>query len=292
MTTRPRLLVIGARGFLGGHLMASDDPRFELTGAGRTGCEIPLDITEAHCVERAFEIVRPDIVALVAAMADIDVCERDSSAAFRTNVTGALLVAAECARRGAHLLFASSGAVFDGTWAAYREESVPTPLSVYGSTKAEAEKAIAALIPDAIVVRLSLLLGLPVHPGTNSLTERLRNAFQRAEPIRAPAHEYRNAIDATTAARWMLDLAAAPQARGVFHLGASDALSRYEIAVALATALGYPADLVTPEDARPRPDRAPRGRHHLLIPERIAQFSSVPVPTCREAIERCVHALT
>jgi dTDP-4-dehydrorhamnose reductase len=291
MTGRPRLLVIGARGFLGGHLMASHDPRFDFTGAGRTGCEIPLDITDQPCVERVFEIVRPDIVALVAAMADIDACERDSAAAFRTNVTGAQRVAAACARRGARLLFASSGAVFDGTSAAYREHSAPNPLSVYGSTKAEAEKTVAALVPDAIVVRLSLLLGLPVHPGTNSLTERLRDALQVAEPVRAPAHEYRNAVDAATAARWMLDLAAAPNARGVFHLGASDALSRYEIAVALAQALGYPADLVTPDDGPPRPGRAPRGRHHLLIPERITQFSSVPVPACREAIERCVHAV-
>jgi dTDP-4-dehydrorhamnose reductase len=291
MTGRLRLLVIGARGFLGGHLMASNDPRFDFTGAGRTGCAIPLDITDPPCVERAFEIVRPDIVALVAAMADIDACEHDPATALRTNVTGALLVAAECARRGARLLFASSGAVFDGTAVAYFEDSAPTPLSVYGSTKAEAEKTIAALVPGAIVVRLSLLLGLPVHPGTNSLTERLRDAFQRAEPVRAPAHEYRNAIDAATATRWMLDLAAAPQARGIFHLGASDALSRYEIAVGLASALGYPAYLVTPDDDRPRPGRAPRGRHHLLTPERVAQFSSVPVPTCREAIERCVDAL-
>ena len=52
MTGRPRLLVIGARGFLGGHLMASQDPRFDFIGAGRTGCEIPLDISKSELDRR------------------------------------------------------------------------------------------------------------------------------------------------------------------------------------------------------------------------------------------------
>jgi dTDP-4-dehydrorhamnose reductase len=289
MSARPRLLVIGARGFLGGHLVTREDERFQSIGAGRRECEVELDITDAASVERAFESVQPKIVVLAAAMADIDACERDPVRSFQTNVAGARTVAQACAKHSTRLLFASSGAVFDGTAAAYRETDPPSPLSVYGSTKAEAEGVVMGLLRDAIVVRLSLVLGMPVWRGTNSLMERLRDAFQKGKPVSASVHEHRNAIDAETAAQWILDLAAAPDARGVFHLGSSDAPSRYEIVRTMAEAMGYSADMAVPDEDAPR--RAPRGRHHLLLPERVGRFSRVAVPTCREAIERCVHAL-
>ncbi len=115
MSTRPRLLVIGANGFIGGHLVHAAAGRFACTPAARTKCEVLVDIGDPASVAAAFEKERPRMVVLLAAMADIDRCQRDPGAARETNVAGAGNVARECARAGARLLFASSGAVFDGT---------------------------------------------------------------------------------------------------------------------------------------------------------------------------------
>src|SRR5271170_59541 len=166
-----RLLVIGARGFLGGRLIESRDDRFEF-------CGTPCDITDAASVRAAFETARPEIVALTAAIADIDRCEKEPDLARAVNVGGVENVARECARRGARLLFTSSGAVFDGEAPEYRESDPPSPLSVYGKTKADAEHIIQQILPDAAIVRLSTALGYSVSGGNNALLDRLQSAFR------------------------------------------------------------------------------------------------------------------
>jgi len=159
-------------------------------------------------VRSALEQTRPDVVALAAGLSDIDDCERRPAIARATNVVGAANVARECARVGARLVFASSGAVFDGDAPEYAEGGSPNPLSVYGKTKAEAEREVTAECPGAIVVRLSLVLGIGLARGTNSWLDRVRAKFEAAQPVIVARDEYRNAIDVENAAQWMLDLAA------------------------------------------------------------------------------------
>ena len=289
-TAALRLLVIGANGFIGGRLAQAARGRFTVIAAGRNHCEIPADITDPASVAAAFDSARPDVVALTAGLADIDLCERDPAKACETNVTGTRNVASECARTGARLLFTSSGAVFDGACLEYREDSLPRPANVYGASKAEAEQMVTELLPESVIVRLSLVLGFPVRPRTNALLEKLQSSWNSGETVTVPAYECRNAIDVDTAVAWMLDLAANPDAGGIFHLGSSEALSRYEIARALAHTMGYSPELVG-AGQEPPAGRAPRGRSEFLNPVRIARFSSTPVPTCRQAVERCVHAV-
>jgi dTDP-4-dehydrorhamnose reductase len=303
-----RLLVIGAGGFLGGRLMQSVNPRFEMIAANRPHC----DITDPASVRATFEQARPDIVVLTAALADIDRCQKEPAIAYAINVTGAENVARECARTGARLLFTSSGAVFDGNAERYLESDplpdgrgsaeppcvsmrtdaklllTESPISIYGQTKAEAERVLREIVPNVVIMRLSLVLGHAPQGGTNALLDKLHAAFQKGDPVSAPIKEYRNAIDAETLVSWILDLAAAPQAAGIFHLGSTDAMSRFEIVSRLAESMGYSKALVRPAGA-PDPDRAPRGRCHLLVPARIREFSAVPAPTCAEAIERSVN---
>jgi dTDP-4-dehydrorhamnose reductase len=276
-----KVLVIGASGFLGGSILRSHDPRFEFIGPDRSVC----DITNAVSIRETFDSVRPKIAVLCAALADIDRCENHPDVAHTINVEGAKTVASECARSGARLLFTSSGAVFDGTAETYHESDPTHPISVYGKTKAEAEEAIREIVPDAVIVRLALVLGFSPHGGTNALLDKLHAALKQGSAVRAPADEYRNAIDAGTLTQWMLDLAT--EASGIFHLGSSDAISRYQLVRNLAESMGYPSDLVLPADSSPY--RAPRGRRHMLVPEKIRQHSRVPVPTSLQTIERCIH---
>jgi dTDP-4-dehydrorhamnose reductase len=287
---RLRLLIVGARGFLGSYVATLGQGRFECLPAGRNSSAVRLDIIDAGGARRTLEQTRPSVVVLTAALSDIDDCERRPAIARQINVAGAANIARACAHVGARMLFTSSGAVFDGEAPEYTEDSSPNPLSVYGKSKAEAEHIVAAECPGAVVVRLSLVLGAGLSPGTNSWLDKLRGKLAAAQPVTAPADEYRNAIDVETAAQWILDLAAAPAARGIFHLGSADALSRFEIARHLALAWGYPVDLVTAASGE-IPNRAPRGRRHMLRSARIAEFSGVPVPTCHQSLERCVHAV-
>ena len=255
MTAAPRMLIFGSRGFLGGWMAAAAARRFDVVAAEG---EERADIRDASACRRVMEAVRPEIVVLTAAISDIDRCEREPQSAEAVNVGGPANIARECARMGARLLFTSSGAVFDGTQAAYDENDTPAPVSVYGWTKLRAERAVASLLPEAVVVRLSLVIGLAHHSGTNALLNRLLACWAEGLTVEVPADEYRNALDAATLATMLVELAANPGAVGIYHAGSANALSRLEIACGLAQAFGYSRELVQPQ-LEAAVGRAPRG---------------------------------
>jgi len=281
-----RLLIFGARGFVGGCLASAARALFQVIPSDWNG---RVDIADPEACRQVFEAARPDVVCLLAAISDIDRCEREPGFAEAVNVQGPENIARECRRTGARLLFTSSGAVFDGSAAGYVETDPPSPVSVYGRTKARAERVVADILPGAVVIRLSLVLGLAPHAGTNAMVNKLLAAWKAGRRVQAPVQESRNAIDAATLASVLLEMAAGDELRGIYHAGATNALSRFEIARRLALAFGYPEELIEPQ-ANAASGRAPRGLCEYLRTEKLAGICRTRIPTCEEAIERCAQA--
>ncbi len=293
--TLPRLLIIGSSGFLGQHLARKAADSFSVyegdVAAPPVERGVAIDITSAASVNAAFDATRPDAVILLAAISDIDQCELHPELAEAVNVCGAVNVVAACRQSAARLLFTSSAAVFDGTRRGYRESDPTTPVSVYGRTKALAEERIAAELPSAVILRLALVVGFAEGAGTNAMLNKFEAKLRAGETVLFPDFEYRNPIDAATLSDVMLELLTGDAAAGIFHVGATAAISRFELGVRLASRMGYSSQLVQPQ-TQPTPGRAPRGLDHFLLTERIGAVCRVPMPDCDVVIERAIHGTT
>jgi dTDP-4-dehydrorhamnose reductase len=290
-----RLFVIGASGFVGSRLCQAAERTFDVVrGARRVRAEpgwVAIDIADPASVEAAFERARPRFVTLLAALSNIDRCEQERLEAESINAGGAMHVAQACARCGAGLLFTSSDAVFDGERGFYREDDVPRPLNWYGETKARAERAVAEMLPAATIVRLSLVLGTSAAAGGNSYLEKVVGNLTSGNAIVSPTYEYRNPIDVETLCALLVELTLSTSASGVFHIGASDKISRFELARTIAARLGHDAGLVVPQ-TEPVVGRAPRGRDTFLGTARVRTVCRTPIPTCQQVIERALGPLS
>lgn len=289
---KPRLLIIGSQGFLGGYAVEEAKCIFEVLECGRnfTGDSgVRIDITDEHSVKAGFERAAPEFVLLLSAVSDIDRCQEFPDQARAVNWRGAEHVAEACARSNARLLFASSAAVFDGERHGYSEEDPVNPLNVYGETKAMAETSVLALVRTAIVVRFALILGFSGRPGTNALLDRLSARWNAGGTVALPIFEKRNPMDARTAARLMTNLLSQPEISGIFHLGSTDPVTRYDLGARLALRMGY-AGRVEPEEA-PNADRAPRGKDHYLLTDKVRKACSIQIPTSDEVIARCFDGI-
>jgi dTDP-4-dehydrorhamnose reductase len=288
----PRLLVIGARGFLGTFVARIAGAEYQVVRADRTQVndetDVVVDVAEKTSVEAAMAGVRPDAVILLAAISNIDRCQREPEIARSVNLDGAEHVANACARSGARLLFTSTGAVFDGFKRGYREEDAVNPLSVYGETKAQAETIVQALTPSAVILRVSLVVGWTGKERTNSLLDSMIRRWNSGQIVSATIQESRNPIDAGTLARWIVELLSDNRNRGIFHTGATEALTRYELARGIADRLNIPAHLVR-QESQSVPGRAPRGAHHWLLTDKISRACATQAPSCQEVIERCLN---
>lgn len=287
-----KLLIIGAKGFIGAHLARTASDRFDVILGDVAACqpdsEVAIDITDARSVRETFERVRPDVVVLLAAISDIDACEEQKDRAEEVNVLGAVRVAQECASGGARLIYTSSAAVYDGSRHGYSEDEEPNPVSTYGRTKARAEVEILRILPAAIILRPALVLGFGDGHQTNAFLNKLEASLRAGRPVMVPDFEFRNPIDAATLCECMLKLAAAPDAHGIFHVGATESVSRFELVRRLAERMGYASALVVAQTA-PVPGRAPRGIDHYLLTGKIHTITGIEMPNCDQVIERCLN---
>jgi dTDP-4-dehydrorhamnose reductase len=123
-------------------------------------CRREMDIADPEDVERAFERWQPWAVINAAGYVGVDHAEGDAERCFRENTLGPEMLARLCARDGVRLVTFSSDLVFDGHRSEpYVEGDGVAPLSVYGRSKAEAERRVLHCNGEALVVRTSAFFG-------------------------------------------------------------------------------------------------------------------------------------
>src|SRR2546423_9672120 len=159
-----KALVIGASGLVGGALVrVLERSGVEVVAAVRSRPlpgALALDVSDASAVERAFATTRPDVAFLVVNVpGGVDRCEDHPDEAYDVNVAGTRHVAAAAAQHGATVVHYSTDYVFDGKSGPYAEADTPSPVSVYGRTKLEAEQAVQALAPRHLIVRTTAVYG-------------------------------------------------------------------------------------------------------------------------------------
>ena len=152
---RPRALITGGAGFIGGHIVRRLRERgYEVyaiddlsTGSASnvSGAQlIELDITDASTA-RVVEQIRPDVVVHAAAQTSVPASHADPARDRAVNYDGTLNVL-----RGAQLagtrrfVFLSSGGAIYGETTLATETDEPRPVSPYGLNKLAAEHEIAA----------------------------------------------------------------------------------------------------------------------------------------------------
>jgi dTDP-4-dehydrorhamnose reductase len=219
----PRAIITGAAGLIGQYLVKTARrwaPDWDVRGLTRAD----LNLTDHANVERTWQSIKPDAVIHCAALSRTQDCEQDPDLARRINVEVTTHLAQ--LSRDIPFMFLSSGEVFDGRTGWYRETDEPNPLNIYGRTKLEAEQAVMRN-PGHTVVRIVLTAGTSAT-GIRSFVEDMCRTAQAGKDVTLYADEFRCPLPAGVIARAVLELVDRKQP-GLYHLGGSERLSRWEI---------------------------------------------------------------
>lgn len=236
MLQRPRLLITGGSGYLGQRLVRCAQARWDVTAthfshqSSIPGCRwARLDVRDADQVSRLFEQVAPQVVIHTAAL-------RSGEDLNRVNVDGTRHVFLAAARVGARMIHLSTDALFDGRQGNYVESDSPSAITPYGRSKAGAEALLAELMPQATVVRISLIYGFDT---LDHQTHWMLEMLCQGQLVRLFTDERRCPIWVETLAAALIELATQYHA-GVLHVAGGQAppevgqaLDRYEFGTRL-----------------------------------------------------------
>ncbi|RPH79567.1 MAG: SDR family oxidoreductase [Nitrospiraceae bacterium] len=223
----PRAIITGAAGLIGQYFVNTAHrwaPGWNVQGLSRA----ELELTETSKVAAHIHALKPDLLIHCAALSRTKACEQDPDQAHRINVE----VTAHLAQlsQGISFIFLSSGEVFDGKTGWYSEADEPNPINIYGQTKLEAEQVVLQN-PHHTVVRIVLTSGTSQN-GDRSFVEDMCQAARAGKDVPLYADEFRCPLPAGVIARAIWELADRQQP-GLYHLGGSERLSRWEIGEAL-----------------------------------------------------------
>lgn len=242
--SRPPLLILGATGSLGrAFARACVHRSIEHVLLGRAD----MELRDPDSIARALDRYRPWAVINAAGWVRVDDAEARPDDCREANTEGPIRLGVEAAARGISTVNFSSDLVFDGRAEdSYVETDLPSPLGIYGESKARMEEGIAALPGRHLVVRSAAFFSaLDIYNFAHAVAA----AGSRGERLRA-AHDL---VVSPTYLPHLIDAAldlVIDGEQGLWHLTNATPVSWAAFGAMIANDLGLPSGSIEPVAAR------------------------------------------
>ena len=285
-----RYLVTGASGLLGLNFSLNKSKKHSIVGVVNQNSleNVPfevktLDLSDPDVLEPLIDEVKPDVVLNCAAIANLDVCEKNPELAWKLNTELPGNLAGLALRKGYKLVHISTDCVFDGIKGNYREEDEVNPLSIYAETKYQGERKVIQTCKDAIIARVNFY-GFSLN-GRRSLVEFFINNLKAGQ-------EMKGFTDVYFCPLMVLDLGdilekmVEHDLRGLYHVLSSECISKYDFGQRVASRFGLAGDLIKPSSVNDGGLLVKRSPNLTLSTDKISSALGEKMPSQAHGLNR------
>lgn len=200
-----------------------------------------LDVRKKDDVIKTIEAFQPDHIVHLAALTDMEYCEKNFEDSYRTNTESVLFLSHQAFKRNIPFLYISTAGIFDGEKDLYNEYDQPNPLSIYGKSKYFGE-VLTKNIPKSIVIRAGWMMGGGPKKDKkfiNKIIMQLKAGKKELhvvdDKLGTPCYTH----DLARSIYYLLDT----EQYGVYHGACDGAASRYDVAEYLLELLGLEGEV-------------------------------------------------
>lgn len=282
MQAAKKILITGASGFLGYHLIRLAAAKgYEVYAQYNSGTitferctPIQFDLRSYIDMGNMIDDIEPDVVIHAAALADAARCQKEPQLSYAINVEATQNLAGICSDYQVPFVFTSTDLVFDGTKGDYTEEDAPNPLMIYGEHKVLAEQEVMKVYPESLIVRCPLMFGA-LEASARTYFSTFIRGLQEGKEAKLFHDEYRSVCGAKSVAEGVLHLS--EEASGIFHVAGAQRASRYEFGCAAAAAFGLDKSLLKSISQKDIPSANPRPADVSLNISKARAFGYAPL---------------
>lgn len=286
-----RLLVTGASGLLGLNLcLVASKHGSEVVGLVHSHPlqGVPFSIRQVDLLNTQQALVdmrglEPDAIIHCAAMADLNLAERNPDLAYRLNGDVPGILAGAAGEWGIPFVHISTDAVFDGSKGHYVETDTPNPLSVYAKSKLVGERAVLKANQDALVLRV-VFFGWSLS-GKRSLSEFFFSNLQAGQSIKGFSDTFFCPLYVEDLAEVLLEMLRL-ELKGIYHVVSRECISKYDFGVRIASKFGFNPELIQPVRMSELKRDAPRSHNLTLNPAKAQNAMGHALPSIDEGIDR------
>ncbi len=263
MVLKQEVAVIGASGFMGTSIFDTLKKDYSVVGTNFVHSSrglVPLDIRLEKDVNKFMAKYSPETVIHLAALTDVDLCERDKALAFEINVTGTSHIAKACKALSSRLVYLSTDFVFDGKKGNYSEQDNTIPINIYGKTKLAGEELVKN-VENHVIIRTSTPYS--VNHKSKKFLSQLIEKLSTGKKIKAFSDFTRSPTLIENLAENIKAMLPKKYA-GTMHLAGSSQLTMYDAALIAAEIFGFDPSLIEKAKSSSVPLDAPRPQDSSL----------------------------
>jgi dTDP-4-dehydrorhamnose reductase len=285
-----RILVTGASGLLGLNFGLQYARQHTIIGVVNSQPlpDVPFEVCQVNlaqpgAAQAVIRSTKPDVILHCAAVANLDICERQPELARRLNSEVPGEIAAEARRARIKLVHISTDAVFDGLTGGYSERSTPNPINAYARTKLDGEIAVSAANPDAIIARVNFY-GWSLS-GTRSLGELFFNNLHIGRRMNGFTDVLFCPLQVNVLAEILMKMIE-KKLGGLFHTVSSECLTKYDFGCRVARQFGLDESLIAPVSWLEGQLAAPRSPNLSLRTDKLEKALGQPLPDQSTGLQR------
>ncbi|MDD4856916.1 MAG: dTDP-4-dehydrorhamnose reductase [Candidatus Krumholzibacteria bacterium] len=227
-----RIYITGVKGMLGRAVVPLFRERYEIFPAdlGET------DVRDADAIMGDICRTKPRFVLHLAAITDVDACEKNPDEAYGVNALGTRNVALACQRSDAVMAYISTGMVYDGRKETpYVEFDPACPLNVYARSKYQGEIMMKDLLSRFYTFYSCWLFGggIADKKFVGRIIERARNTSE----LRVVNDKFGSPTYTVDLAKRMFDFIESGL-YGKYHCANAGCVNRFEMSLEILKAAG------------------------------------------------------
>jgi dTDP-4-dehydrorhamnose reductase len=282
------ILITGCNGQLGNEfkVVAKDFPHFSFsfTDVGE------LDITDYKQVEDHITHYEPDVIINCAAYTAVDMAEDEPEKAMWLNGDAVANLTRACDLHDCFLVNISTDYIFDGkNTRPYREDDIPSPMTVYGLSKLAGEEAMISCLQKGMIIRTSWLYS---SFGNNFVKTILRKGAETGtlNVVNDQAGCPTYARDLAVTILNILPKALSTQQLEIFHYSNEGECNWYEFARAAIEMAGINCE-VNPVTSDKYPQKAARPAYSVMDKTKIREAFGITIPAWQESLKDCLQVM-
>ena len=207
------------------------------------GTPVHLDLTNHNKIIQTVENIKPDVIIHLAAMTNVDLCEKEKELALKVNSKSTEVLSKQAAKNDSFFVYVSTDYVFDGKTGMKKESDTPNPINHYGYSKYQGELAVQDLASSWCIARTSTPFGIN-NTRKSFPTFVIENLKARKE-TKTVIDQYTSPTYIPNLSQMLIELSTR-QILGIIHLASPTKISRYDMAILVAEKLELNSSLLKP----------------------------------------------
>ena len=289
-----KILLFGKDGQVGQALCEALANHYELVALGRD----ELNLEKGKLINQMIDDVNPDCLINAAAYTKVDQAEDENILATSINKFATEIMAKKTHILGIPMIYYSTDYVFDGSKSvAYKEEDIPNPISFYGATKLQGEKAVRENNPKHLILRTSWVFS----PHGNNFVKTIIELAKNKSALTVVSDQ----LGSPTSSRWIaksthkiLNKLQENDCYGTYHVVCDGVTNWFTFAQNILLILEkktYEKKLefnqLTPIKSDEYPTKAKRPKNSVLSYQKLKSLLDISPPSWKNELNRVIDSI-